>query len=315
MSKFVFKGNNTGDGIEFDSKDPIDKKILGISIGVAILVVVSIGITIFFMLNSNNNDAFGDNENQEIVRQKQELTELYSHSEIALQDEDFKVTRDDNGDIVVEVVPEKQAQLSAAKDAAIDDIFKKRTQQPSDNPTPDGSEDKPAQDEQPEDNTADNKIDEAMILEAINSQNSNISNFFSRSLDSSNGFYGDALSILLQSARTGNPSMDDWYDCHPGYSNREAFSCLCGYVYTFCCEVPDDTAIWTNSYLFNYSGDVLYNCIINENYNLSFSSIESIYEEVNSFDLCGDQIDSAYVVYSNGHYIYLTYEFEVLDII
>ena len=323
-------------GLILDIED-VEKPKLKRGVKTAIFAVVAVAIVvatfsiISFLGGVNKSvDAFGNDENEEIARQKQELTEVYSHMGVDLVDDDFVITRDNHGDVKVALKKNKQDEVESAKNNAFSNLFNDRKNS-SDNPPPigGGGSDNPSdnpdngdnggsengENQDPDPSPEPNKdITESEILDIINETNKNIEEFFDRSLDDSN-FYKDALSIMLNSIRTGDPSPNGLYDNHPNYTNEEAFETLCAYVFINCCVNDSDDSIWTNSFFWNYSGNTLYNCLKNENYLLKFSKIDSIYEEEKDFIFNNETITSSYVVYSEGHYVYLTYDLIVLEIV
>lgn len=284
-----------------------------VHIVVVCLVAIAIVLLGFGVASLVPTGQASQDENAE--RQKLALQEMYSSSGITLEESDFVTTTDENGDVVVDVVDSKKAELEAMKSQLLASIASSNSNFASlPTATPQAKDNTPEANDEPTQEDNDVNI-EKQILDAISTQMSRVNSFMSSSLsESENQYYYEAFNNIISSARDGNPSPSADYDMHYGYTYSDAYSCLCGYAFASCVMGDDGDAIWTNSFLTSFDATTLSSCIKNGKYDDGYSSITSIVEEEKEFSYNSTTIKSAYAVYCGDSKVYITYDFLVLDV-
>ena len=297
-------------------KRELDKKKVLLAVG-GVACVALVSACVYFFATSG---VFSNiNTSSEVEKQKTAIKEVYSKGDIDLSDDDFiiKEVENDEGETetVVEVKDDKKSQLTTAKNQSLDSVFADHGYTESGTVDDDGNYVPPTEEGREVTDATDPSAvpSEANILNRINTQNDLVKQFMTRSSNKDNNYYADVFTQMLEDVKSGKG--DELYDNHPNFTNSDAFSVLCGYIYTIV-SGSNTTDVWTNSFLDAFSGDAFSSDIKNQFYEQKYSSVDYIEKNQDySFDVNDTTIQSSYIIYSGNVKIITDFSFNVLDII
>lgn len=299
--------------VQSEYKDPEEVRKAFKVLAVVIFAAIISGS--LFILN------FGK-ESKEVLKQKEQISEVYKEAGINLSKEDYiveKIEKDGKTEEVVKVKQEKVDELHKQSNSIINslnemfsggydssnDYSSDWNNQPSNDKTED-IEDIPQSD----------VITPGTIKSVINGQIASANEYLNSSLDKEkNPIYSSALEKMIEAMRSGDEAkIKDWYDFHiDTTTNEDAFGVFCSYAKEY--SLGDKTIpIWNNSGLWYSKSTVLSSVFI---YKIeAIDDIELITEDSSKkFSYLDEEVISTYkVLTKDKKIVYLTENLGLLDV-
>lgn len=261
-------------------------------------------------------------ESKEVLKQKEQISEVYKEAGINLSKEDYiveKIEKDGKTEEVVKVKQEKVDELHKQSNSIINslnemfsggydsshDYSSDWNNQPSNDKTED-IEDIPQSD----------VITPGTIKSVINGQIASANEYLNSSLDKEkNPIYSSALEKMIEAMRSGDEAnIKDWYDFHiDTTTNEDAFGVFCSYAKEY--SLGDKTIpLWNNSGLWYSKSTVLSSVFINKIE--AIDDIELITEDSSKkFSYLDEEVISTYkVLTKDKKIVYLTENLGLLDV-
>lgn len=299
--------------VQSEYKDPEEVRKAFKVLAVVIFAAIISGS--LFILN------FGK-ESKEVLKQKEQISEVYKEAGINLSKEDYiveKIEKDGKTEEVVKVKQEKVDELHKQSNSIISslnemfsggydsshDYSSDWNNQPSNDKTED-IEDIPQSD----------VITPGTIKSVINGQIASANEYLNSSLDKEkNPIYSSALEKMIEAMRSGDEAkIKDWYDFHiDTTTNEDAFGVFCSYAKEY--SLGDKTIpLWNNSGLWYSKSTVLSSVFINKIE--AIDDIELITEDSSKkFSYLDEEVISTYkVLTKDKKIVYLTENLGLLDV-
>lgn len=299
--------------VQSEYKDPEEVRKAFKVLAVVIFAAIISGS--LFILN------FGK-ESKEVLKQKEQISEVYKEAGINLSKEDYiveKIEKDGKTEEVVKVKQEKVDELHKQSNSIINslnemfsggydsshDYSSDWNNQPSNDKTED-IEDIPQSD----------VITPGTIKSVINGQIASANEYLNSSLDKEkNPIYSSALEKMIEAMRSGDEAkIKDWYDFHiDTTTNEDAFGVFCSYAKEY--SLGDKTIpLWNNSGLWYSKSTVLSSVFINKIE--AIDDIELITEDSSKkFSYLDEEVISTYkVLTKDKKIVYLTENLGLLDV-
>lgn len=261
-------------------------------------------------------------ESKEVLKQKEQISEVYKEAGINLSKEDYiveKIEKDGKTEEVVKVKQEKVDEIHKQSNSIINslnemfsggydnryDYSNDWNNQPSNDKTED-IEDIPQSD----------VITPGTIKSVINGQIASANEYLNSSLDKEkNPIYSSALEKMIEAMRSGDENkIKDWYDFHiDTTTNEDAFGVFCSYAKEY--SLGDKTIpLWNNSGLGYSKSTVLSSVFINKIE--AIDDIELITEDSSKkFSYLDEEVTSTYkVLTKDKKIVYLTENLGLLDV-
>lgn len=284
---------------EKKDKKPVNKKALGIAIGVVALVCV-VG-ALFLNRPTTTTDS------EDVKKQKEAIVSAYKEAGIEITDEDMSVTKDEDGKETVTV--NNKAKVNQAAVASLP-AFNSLYQTMAGDYTHELTVDDNGNITYPEGTSDAVKVSLESITSGINTQLGKLKEFNDRQLGESDNLYLAPLKEMLNQMRNGG--KDEGYDNHVAYTNEDAFMAYCSAARDY--MLTGNYVLWTNSAIVDTGTKCCNNAILNNVYSVSKATL-IVEDNSKSFkNVNNNPTTSSYKALCGSTVVWLDASLNVLDV-